>query len=284
MGIDKSEVISEELSCDRTKLTKAMRWQIAKWLAEDHLPAINSMQTPVCPRQSIYSKYIKRLIDILVALLALVITLPINILLGIITFFDVGKPIFFKQKRLGLHGETFEIIKFRNMKNTTDERGELLPPSERVTRWGKFVRKSSLDELLNFWSILKGDMSIIGPRPLLPEHYSRFSDRHKARFFVRPGLECPPREKLDHVWTWQEQFENDVWYVEHVSFKTDLHMFIRLIQFALDRKSTTARANVKRGIFMGYDKNGIAINLNEVPDKYIKRAFMEIDSNVKVSI
>lgn len=275
---------AEHLVHDRTDLTKAQRWRIADWLAEDRLPEINSKQEPVHPRQSIYTRYIKRLIDIVVSLLAVIVTLPINFIIGIITFFDVGRPIFFKQKRLGLHGKMFEIVKFRNMKNTTDERGELLPPSERVTRWGKFVRKSSLDELLNFWSILKGDMSIIGPRPLLPEHYSRFSNRHKARFCVRPGLECPPREKLDHVWTLQEQFENDVWYVEHVSFKTDLHMFIRLIQFALDRKSAAARANSKRGIFMGYDEKGTAINLNEVPDEYIERAFMEVDSDVKVTI
>ena len=152
------------------------------------------------------------------------------------------------------------------MKNTLDERGELLPPSKRVTKFGKFVRKTSLDELLNFWSILKGDMSLIGPRPLVPEYKHRFNKRHYQRLSVRPGLECPPRKKLDHIWTWQEQFENDIWYVEHVSFLTDCKMAINLVRFTFDRKSAKARANVKRGTFCGYDYDGNAITYENLEE------------------
>lgn len=262
---------------DRYRLTKAMRWQIADWLAEERLPEINAMLDQVQPRENLYSKYIKRLIDIIVSLLALIVTLPINFVIGIITFFDVGRPLFFLQDRTGKDGKTFKIAKFRNMTNEVDENGELLPAGQRVTRWGKFVRKTSLDELLNFWFVLKGDMSLIGPRPLPPEYLNRYNDRHKMRLSVRPGLECPPHKRIDHVWTWQEKLDNDVWYIEHVGFITDCMMLIRLVQFAFDQKNAAARANVKIGTFMGYDENGHVINLEGVEQKYIDRAFDEMD-------
>lgn len=259
----------------KTELTKNMRWEIANSLAKDRLETVNLKCKEVHPRITIYSKYIKRIFDILLSAIALIVTLPINLILGVITFFDVGNPIFFKQERIGKDGKIFEIIKFRNMKNTTDERGELLPPEKRVTRFGQFVRKTSLDELLNFWSVLKGDMSLIGPRPLVPEYYDRYNKRHKMRFAVRPGLECPPREKCDHEWTWQEQFENDVWYVENISFLTDCQMVLRLFQYALNRKNASIRASGGRGTFMGYDLNGIAINMEEVPQEYINACLDE---------
>ncbi len=260
---------------DKSELTKAMRWKIAEKLAEDRLDLINEILPMVTVKNTFYTKYTKRVIDFVVAFLALIVTFPINLILGILTYLDVGSPIFFKQNRLGKDGKLFEIIKFRNMKNLVDEKGELLPPSMRVTKLGKFVRKTSLDELLNFWSVLKGDMSLIGPRPLLPEHLNRYCSRHKQRLSVRPGLECPPRVLNGKVWTWQEQFENDVWYVQNVSFKTDCKMIINLVRFALDRKSTSARASVTRGIFMGYDLQGIAITLDQVPQEYIDEVVSE---------
>ncbi|MCD8354641.1 MAG: sugar transferase [Clostridiales bacterium] len=268
--------VTETPHHDRAELTKAMRWQIADWLAEERLPEINAKLEKVHPRQGIYSKYIKRLIDIIVSLLAVIVTLPINFVIGIVTFFDVGRPLFFLQERTGRNGKPFKIVKFRNMTNEVDEKGELLPPGQRVTKWGRFVRKTSLDELLNFWSVLKGDMSLIGPRPLPPEYLGRYNARHKARLSVRPGLECPPHEAIDHVWTWQEKLDNDVWYIEHVSFLTDCKMMVRLVQFALNRKNASARANVKIGTFMGYDTCGRVINLDGVEQKYIDRAFAEL--------
>lgn len=262
---------------DRADLTKAQRWQVADWLAEDRLEHINTMCEPVkISKHRFYVRYVKRAIDIAVSLFALICTLPINLIIGIITLFDVGRPIFFKQTRIGRNGTPFCIIKFRNMRDTKDEKGELLPPAMRVTKFGKFVRKTSLDELLNFWSILKGDMSLIGPRPLVPEYVTRYNKRHYQRLNVRPGLECPPRKLDGHVWTWQEQFENDVWYVENVSFLIDCKMIVNLVRFALDRKSAAARACTQRGIFMGYDLDGAAINLSGVPQEYIDRIESEM--------
>ncbi len=247
---------------------KEIQWRVAEQLAADRLEAVNAAGEPVKIKFGFYAKYAKRWIDIVVALIALIVSLPINLLIGLITLFDVGRPLFFKQTRTGMNGEGFTIIKFRNMRNTVDENGELLPANQRVTKWGKLVRKTSLDELLNFWSVLKGDMSLIGPRPLPPQYLNRYSDRHRARLSVRPGLECPPKDKLSKPRDWQDQFENDVWYVENISLRTDMMLLVRLVQFALDRKSASVRAAVTKGSFIGYDENNRAMSVNQLPDEY----------------
>lgn len=264
-------------------LTKDERWRIADRMAADILPVINPKLKEVKPSRSFYAKYVKRFLDIIVSLTIMLITLPINLILAVVTFFDVGRPIFFFQDRLGKDGKLFKIVKFRNMRNTTDANGDLLPPSQRVTKIGKFIRKCSLDELLNFWSILKGDMSLIGPRPLLPEHYRRYSSRHVKRLAVRPGLECPPPDIKSHMFSWQDRFENDVWYVEHVSFLVDCKLFFNIIRMALNRKSAAARASVSRGIFMGYNLDGIAITLDEVPQKYLDQIAEDREQNAEAA-
>ncbi len=196
-----------------------------------------------------YARYVKRLLDILLSLAAIIVTLPINVIIGCITFFDVGRPVFFHQKRVGKDLQPFTIVKFRNMRDTRDENGELLPPDERVTEFGKFVRKTSLDELLNFWSILKGDMSLIGPRPLLAEYTPYYTEHQLMRHAVRPGLECPSLVRRDHSRTWAEQFEDDVWYVENVSFVTDCRMVIALVKLVFDKKELKRRSGALRGRF-----------------------------------
>lgn len=259
----------------KEELTKELRWYIADRMAEDRLERVNANSKMVVPRVSFYTKYGKRFLDIFLSGVVLIFTLPINFFIGIVTYFDVGMPIFFEQKRLGQNGKEFVIIKFRNMKDIYDERGELLPPSQRITKFGNFVRKTSLDELLNFWSILKGDMSIIGPRPLVPEYGTRYSDRHKMRMAVKPGLECPPHKDLEHAWSWNEQFENDIWYVENISFKTDCYMIWRLLKFTLNKESAEARAKAARGSFTGYSEDGKAISLTDVPQDLIEKYLYE---------
>ncbi|MDO5018422.1 MAG: sugar transferase [Lagierella massiliensis] len=256
-------------------LNKDKRWELAELLAKDRLESVNSRLEEVTFHETFYSIYIKRLLDIILSLFAIIFTFPINILIGVITFFDVGRPILFKQKRLGKNGKEFLIFKFRNMTNEKDQFGELLPAKDRVTRFGSFVRKTSLDELLNFYSILKGDMSIIGPRPLPPEYKIRFNKRHKARLLVKPGLECPLLNEKKTVWTWDEQLDNDVWYVQNISFKIDFLLFIALIKFVFNKDNAVARAGVKRGIFMGYDLNGKVITLECVPEDYIDKVLVK---------
>ena len=158
------------------------------------------------------------------------------------------------------------------MTNATNDKGDLLPPKERVTKWGNFVRRTSLDELLNFWSIFKGDMSIIGPRPLVLNYMDRYSERHKKRHCVKPGLECPYIMNDTPTGNkWQDQFENDVWYVENISFGTDIKMVFGLIKLVFNRKESSGRGKSNRGGFMGYTKDGIAINGNDIPEEYIER-------------
>lgn len=257
------------MSTYQKDLRKEQIEQIGRMIASDRLASVNAIQPPARPKNTLYSRHIKRVLDIIVSAIALVITLPVNLVIGVITFFDVGRPIFFRQDRSGKDQSTFSIVKFRNMREAYSPEGILLPASERVTKWGRIVRKTSLDELLNFWSIFKGDMSLIGPRPLPPIYLERMSERHKARLAVRPGLECPPRTPGKGVWTWQEQFENDVWYVENVSFRTDCKMLANLVRFALDSKNADARVVAKRGAFMGYDESGLAINDAQIPQRYI---------------
>lgn len=249
-------------------LSTEQRRKLAEILANERLPEINQQLERIVPSNTIYARYIKRIIDIIVSFIALIITLPINLAIGIITVFDVGFPIFFKQQRIGKDEKIFTIIKFRNMTNDRDEKGDLRPASERVTKFGKFVRKTSLDELLNFWSVFKGDMSLIGPRPLLPQYLVRFNKKHRGRFLVRPGLECPPREPLNKEWSWQERFDNDVWYVENLSFMVDCKMLLNLVRYAFDPQMSRLRANANLGTFMGYGLNGEAITYEHIEQKY----------------
>ncbi len=200
-------------------------------------------------KRSFYQRYGKRILDVIMCLLGFIIALPIMGVIAVITYFDVGRPILFRQIRIGRDCKTFSIIKFRNMTNEKDENGILLPADERVTKIGRIIRATSLDELPQLFNILKGDMSIIGPRPLLPEYLPRYDQRQIMRHAVKPGLECPSYHKLDHAWTWEEQFESDVWYVEHCSLKVDIHLAFRMIQVVFDKKSNKCRAEANRGAF-----------------------------------
>lgn len=248
---------------------REVHMSVAKRIAEDTLEYVNANSKPVTPRNSFYSKFGKRALDIIISAVALIVLAPVNLILAICTFFDVGRPIIFSQRRTGKDGKLFTIVKFRNMTNEKDANGDLLPPSKRVTRFGRFVRKTSLDELLNFWSIFKGDMSIIGPRPLDPVYMDRYSERHKQRHAVRPGLECPMLHRPDHQISWSEQFENDVFYVENVSFLLDLKLIFALVRMVFDKRSRKIRGDAMRGAFMGYDREANSITSKTIPIGYV---------------
>lgn len=256
---------------------------VAGVIAEDTLEYVNMHSKPVIPKDTFYTRYGKRMLDFVLALLAFVVTFPINAVMAVITFFDVGRPVLFRQKRSGKDGKLFTIIKFRNMTNAVDKNGNLLPANQRVTKFGKFVRKTSLDELLNFWSILKGDMSIIGPRPLDPVYEMRYSNRHKARNTVRPGLECPIIIPFDGPLTWGVQFENNVFYAENVSLKLDVQMMFGLVRLVFDKKSTAMRGSALTSSFMGYSRDGKTIDSHSVPQRYVDRA-LEILGNQELLV
>ena len=239
-----------------------------------HLAVANDKQKQVIPRDSFYTRYGKRCLDFLIGLVAFAMTLPINLVLGIITFFDVGRPIFFKQDRTGLYGRQFQIVKFRNMRNDCDAHGELLPPDMRVTKFGRFMRRTSLDELLNFWSILKGDMSIIGPRPLHDCYTPWMSERHKVRFAVRPGLECPAFKESASGMDWEARLENDVWYVENCRLMLDIRLFLRLVHITLFPQNSAERETAGCGFFLGYNDAGHAIDSRDIPVNVL-RAYLK---------
>lgn len=248
----------------------------AQKIKEENLDYVNAHSTPARPRRSFYAKYGKRVLDIALSAAALIVLSPVNLVLLICTWLDVGRPVLFRQERIGKDGKVFTLIKFRNMTNECDANGDLLPADQRVTRLGRFVRRTSLDELLNFWSIFKGDMSIIGPRPMPTVYLERFSERHKARFSVRPGLECPRLHVSDNASSWSERFENDVYYAEHVSLALDVKMLFLLAKMVFDPKTKAVREDGMAGSFMGYEKNGACINSMAVPARYVQYIYSDV--------
>ncbi len=172
-----------------------------------------------------YQNFLKRIIDFSVALFALLILSPLFIVVMIGLYFaNDGKPFFF-QRRPGKNEKLFSIIKFKTMNDKKDAQGKLLSDAERLTPIGAFVRKTSLDELPQLINVLKGDMSLIGPRPLLPQYLLLYNDNQKRRHNVRPGITGWAQVNGRNAISWTKKFELDVWYVEHISFATDLKVF-----------------------------------------------------------
>ena len=243
---------------------------VASLLRAQNYAHTNAISAEVRPRNTFYTRVGKRLLDVLISLPVFLILLPFNLIFGICTFFDVGRPIFYRQTRVGRNGSHFTMVKFRNMNEKKDADGKLLPPAQRVTKFGKFMRKLSLDELLNFWSVLKGDMSLIGPRPIPVFIYERMSIRHQQRTAVRPGLECPRVIQVEdgEIYKYQRTYENDIWYVENVSFWLDVKMVFRLIKMVFSFKKRGDQAK-GRGVtyFVGYDEQGRAISLRNYRER-----------------
>lgn len=204
------------------------------------------------PRRSFYSIVVKRILDIILSGGALIILSPVFLIVSLLELKFHGKPIIYKQERPGLNGRIFRILKFRTMTNETDKDGKLLPGYERITKFGKFLRKYSIDELPELWCIFTGKMSIIGPRPLRVEYLPLYSERHKYRHCVRPGLACV-RLTPGKTWTWNDQFENDIFYIENVSFRLDVAMIIAVARETLH--PSEYRIDATRSPFNGYNLN-----------------------------
>lgn len=211
---------------------------------------MSEQKTEVKTKKTFYSIFLKRFFDILLSFFAIVFLSPLILVLCILELFIHGAPVFYKTKRPGKNGKIFNMYKFRSMTNEKGSDGWLLPEEKRLTKFGKFIRKTSLDELPELFNILKGDMSIIGPRPLLVEYLELYNEFHAQRHNVRPGLACFRIVKTNSkTWTWREQFDNDVWYVEHVSFIVDIKMIFAVVKEVF--KASDVRSQDNRAPFTG---------------------------------
>lgn len=202
-----------------------------------------------------YKHFVKRLIDFILSLLGIIILSLVLLILTIIgTIKMKGNP-FFTQDRPGKDEKIFKLIKFRTMTNEKDEKGELLPDEDRLIPYGKFLRSTSLDELPELINILKGDMAIIGPRPLLVRYLPRYNAEQHRRHEVRPGLTGYAQAHGRNAVSWEEKFKMDVWYVDHVSFKVDLEIFFATIRSVLKHEGISSETSATMEEFWGTENN-----------------------------
>ena len=198
-----------------------------------------------------YRRYIKRLLDFVLSLCALIVLSPLLLVLTILgAIIMKGNP-FFVQERPGVNERIIKVAKLRTMSNAKDKDGNLLPDAERLNAYGKFLRSTSLDELPELWCILKGDMSIIGPRPLLVKYLPLYNEEQHHRYDVRPGLTGYAQSHGRNTVTWEDKFRMDVWYTRNVSFRVDLSIFFRTILAVLKREGISSESSATMEEFMG---------------------------------
>lgn len=194
---------------------------------------------------------LKRMLDILGAALGLLFLSPILVAVALMVRRQMGSPVYFRQVRPGLYGQPFEMIKFRTMRDAVDSSGMPLPDSERLTRLGRFLRSSSLDELPELWNVLKGDMSLVGPRPLLIEYLPLYSSHQARRHEVRPGVTGWAQVNGRNAISWDEKFALDVWYVDNRSIWLDLKIIWLTIRKVLKREGISAAGEATMPKFTG---------------------------------
>lgn len=206
-------------------------------------------------RQIFYAKYIKRFVDVVFSSVAIVLLSPIILLISILVKIKMGSPIIFKQKRPGKDERIFSMYKFRTMTDSKDENGNLLPDDYRLKPFGKRLRKTSLDELPELFNILKGDMSIVGPRPLLVEYLPYYYDEERIRHEVRPGLTGLAQINGRNASSWEERLYYDKKYVLEISFKNDIVIFFKTIKKTIKQEDVLVGSEIPAGRLDDYRRN-----------------------------
>ena len=197
---------------------------------------------------------LKRLLDIIIASTALILLAPLYAFVAYKVKKNLGSPILFRQVRPGLHGKPFEMIKFRTMKDAVDANGQPLPDSERLTAFGKMLRSTSLDEMPELWNVIKGDMSIVGPRPLLTEYLPLYNEEQAKRHNVRPGMTGYAQVNGRNAIGWEEKFKLDTWYVEHQSTLLDFKIMFKTVHKVLAKDDISAEGEATMTRFTGTEK------------------------------
>lgn len=196
----------------------------------------------------------KRLFDLVVALGAVLAFWWVFAVLALLVRFKLGSPVLFRQTRPGLHGRPFEIIKFRTMRDACDDAGNALPDCDRLTPFGCFLRSTSLDELPELFNVIRGDMSLVGPRPLLMQYLERYTPRQARRHEVRPGITGWAQVNGRNAITWEEKFDHDLWYIEHHSFILDLKILWLTVLSVFKREDVCQPGHVTMEEFMGSER------------------------------
>ena len=202
-------------------------------------------------KDSFYCRYIKRILDICCALAAMIVFCWLYAIVAILVRVKLGSPVIFCQERPGKDEKVFKLYKFRSMTDERDENGDLLPDDVRLTKFGRLLRSTSLDELPEAWNILKGDMSVIGPRPLLVKYLPRYNEHQARRHEVRPGLSGYAQVHGRNSVTWEEKFDQDVWYVDHVSFMLDVKLVFETVKVAIKREGISSQTDATMEEFLG---------------------------------
>ena len=200
-------------------------------------------------------RHIKWLFDLTVSVPSVIVLTPILVLIGILVRLKIGSPILFKQARPGFRGKPFVIYKFRTMTNERDTDGNLLPDGDRLTRLGRFLRKTSMDELPELFNVIKCDMSIVGPRPLLMQYLDRYTPEQARRHEVRPGLTGLAQVNGRNAISWEDKFNLDVWYVENQSFWLDCRIILMTVWKVLKREGISQAGETIVKYFQGYSNN-----------------------------
>ena len=204
-------------------------------------------------KRGFYERFVKRAFDIVISAAAMLLLSPLMLAVAILVRVKHGAPVIFKQERPGLNEKSFYMYKFRSMTNERDAEGKLLPDEKRLTEFGKFLRASSLDELPELWNILRGDLSLIGPRPLLVKYLPRYSERQHKRHLVRPGMTGWAQVHGRNLLSWHDKFEYDVWYAEHISFGLDVKIFFMTILKVLKSEGINSESAATMEEFRGDD-------------------------------
>lgn len=202
-------------------------------------------------REGFYEAVIKRILDFLIGLMGLILLSPVLLVTAILVRIKLGSPVIFKQRRPGYQGKIFTLYKFRTMTDAKDEKGELLPDEVRLTSFGKKLRSASLDELPELLNLVNGSLSLIGPRPLLVQYLPLYNERQKRRHDVRPGLTGYAQVNGRNAITWEEKFEKDVYYVEHISFLLDVKIFFQTIKTVFKRDGISGADSATMEVFTG---------------------------------